>query len=253
MYKWEAGKFQKLQSLSIIAADAHFFTINTRKFISFSSPIYGNSKLFVYEWKNEEFSNKIQDIQITYVTRCHAFSILNFTYIACGRSVGANAVTVLKWSGTKFEPFQDLRSSFVHSRPHSFTANGTVYLTIPNRRNSRNNHDINSLIYRWDRAKFIHHQSISTHGTMGWDSFTTATGEVFLVMDNWYTGTGAHYNVMSAVYKMVNNKFKLHQQVPASAASYVHAFTHKGKQYLAFVNYYDGKTHTLDSPLFVWN
>ena len=59
VYKWEAGKFQKLQSPSIIAADAHFFTINTRKFISFSSPIYGN-------WASENNRFAINLLQVKF-------------------------------------------------------------------------------------------------------------------------------------------------------------------------------------------
>ena len=57
----------------------------------------------------------------------------------------------------------------------------------------------------------------------------------------------------SAVYKMANNKFNLYQTLPSSGAGYVHAFTHKGKQYLAVVNTFDGISYTVDSQVHIWN
>ena len=61
------------------------------------------------------------------------------------------------------------------------------------------------------------------------------------------------YKVKSAVYKMADNKFNLYQQLPTTGAEYVHAFTHKGKQYLAVVKNYGGKSHKVDSPVYIWN
>ena len=51
---------------------------------------------------------------------------------------------------------------------------------------------------------------------------------------------------------MADNKFNLYQQLPTTGAEYVHAFTHKGKQYLAVVNNYDGKSHKVDSPVYTF-
>ena len=114
----------------------------------------------------------IQDIQMRFPYRCNTFIIHNITYIACGNGLSADTVTVLKWSGKQFEAFQDLPSSIVYG---IIRANGIVYLAIANFRESFKNNgdfDINSFIYRWNNTKFVHHQSIPTHGAMGWDSFT---------------------------------------------------------------------------------
>ena len=250
VYRWQAGKFKVFQRLKINGLRAtHYFTISTRKCVSFS----GIGQVSIYEWKNKIFSNKIQDIHITYPYRCNTFNIHNITYIACGRGVGAHAVTVLKWSGKQFEPFQGLPSSYVKGSPHSFRAKGTVYLVIANFQSSRNNPATDSFIYRWNGTKFVHHQSIPTHGAMGWDSFSTAAGEVFLVVANYNTRSGARLNVKSVAYKMADNKFNLYQQLQTTGAENVHAFTHKGKQYLAVVNYYDGISYDLDSAMYIWN
>ena len=72
-------------------------------------------------------------------------------------------------------------------------------------------------------------------------------------MANRYTMSGARYNVKSAVYKMAENKFKLYQQLPTTGAEYIHAFTHKGKQYLAVVNKFDVFTSTSDVQVFIWS
>ena len=210
----------------------------------------------MYEWKNEKFDNKLTDIKTAKPYRCNDFTIHNTTYNACGRGISANAVKVLKWSGKQFEPFQDLPSSFVYGRPHSFRANGTLYLAVPIEKKPGFHTDTfntDSFIYRWDGIKFVHHQSISTHGTNSWDSFTTAAGEVFLVVDNRWTQLSAKFK--SAVYKMVDNKFKLYQQLSTTGAVDVHAFTHKGMQYLAVVNHRYGDDGKIirESPVYTWN
>ena len=102
---------------------------------------------------------------------------------------------------------------------------------------------INSYIYRWDSTMFVHHQDIATLGDLDLDSFMTADGHVFL--------GAAKAFVQSAVYKMANNKFNLYQKLSTTGTAYVHAFTHKGKQYLAAVNYFDGKSYNLDSAVYI--
>ena len=251
VYRWEAGKFKEFQRIPTTGAmDTHYFTINTRKYMSFTN---GSYKVAIYEWINKKFCHKIQDIQIKRPCRCTTFTIQNITYMVCGTGATVNTVTVLKWSGEQFESFQVLPSSFVNGRPHIIHANGTVYLALANFRGVGNNPDIHSFIYRWNGIKFVHHQSISTHGAMGSDSFSTAAGEVILVVVNSYTMSGTSFKVKSDVYKMVNDTFYLHQQLSTTGAEYVHAFTHKGKQYLVVVNKLDLTNFLLDSPVYIWN
>ena len=254
VHRWEAGEFKKFQLIPTNrVTDTHYFAINTRKFVSFSNNQYGRMKVSIYEWKNEKLSDKIQDIQITYAFRCNTFTIHNITYITCGKGwARRNAVTVLKWSGKQFEPFQDLPSSNVEGRPHIFHANGTVYLAIANFQSPVGyNPDTDSFIYRWNGIKFVHHQSIPTHGAMGWDSFSTAAGEVFLVVANRYT-QGYREKAKSAVYKMANNKFNLYQKLPTTWPKYLHAFTHKGKQYLAVTTQVN-IIKRAESSVYIWN
>ena len=255
MYRWEAGKFKEFQRIPTKGVtDTHYFTIDTRKLISFSNSMYGVHEVSIYEWKNGKFSKKIQDIQIRNPCRCNTFAIHSITYISCGRDYTAQTVPILKWSGKEFEPVQDLPSSTLFGRPHFVHVNDSVYLAIANLRKPGNNdyYDINSSIYRWNSTKFVHHQSILTHNAMGWDSFTTAR-EVFLVVANLYTNSRARFNVKSAVYKMADNRFNLYQKLRTTGAAYVHAFTHKGKQYLAVVNRYNDYTCTQDSYVYIWN
>ena len=254
VYRWEAGKFKEFQRIPTNrVTDTHYFTINTRKFLSFSNNKYGISKVSIYEWKNEKFIDKIQDIPINFPYRCNTFTIHNITYMACGKGwASADAVTVLKWSGKQFELLQHLPSLYVQGPPHIIHANGTVYLAIANFRNRGYRPDIDSFIYRWNGIKFVHHQSISTHGAKGCDSFSTAGGEVFLVVANRFTRGRSGYRVKSAVYKMANNKFNLYQKLPTAWAEYLHAFSHKNKQYLA-VNTLDYGISKLGSPVYIWN
>ena len=254
VYRLEAGEFKEFQLIPTNrVTDTHYFTVNTRKFLSFSNNKYGSTKVSIYKWKNEKFSYKIQDIQITTPYRCNTFTTHNITYMACGKGwASADAVTVLKWSGKIFKPFQDLPSLYVQGRPHIIRANGTVYLAVANFQNPMNKPDIDSFIYRWNGIKFVHHQSIPTHGAKGWDSFSTAAGEVFLVLANRYSLSITGNKVKTAVYKMADNKFNFYQKLPNGWTECVHAFTHKGKQYLA-VSTYKSVIEKSESFVYIWN
>ena len=250
MYKLEAGKLKEIRSITANTPnDIHYFTINTRKFMAVSDPF--SHQVSIYEWNCYRLGNKTQEIAIKYPSKCNTFYINNSTYIACGSSVRINT-TILKWSGSQFELFQDLPTRYVLGRPHSFNANGVLYLAIPNSRIRSKLGGIESYIYHWDGTKFVHHQSIPTHGARDWSSFTTSDGQVFLVVANYCAASGAQYNVKSAVYKMANSKFNLYQKLPTIGAAYVHAFTHKGTQYLAAINNFDGKSFLLNSAVYVW-
>ena len=76
---------------------------------------------------------------------------------------------------------------------------------------------------------------------------------MFLVVANTFTEKAARYNVKSAVYKMANNKLLLYQELPTTRVGYVHALTHKGKQYLAVLNMEDEFNYNLDSQVYIWN
>ena len=248
VYKWEAGQFKEFKPIPTSGAiDLHYFADIERKYILVTN--YRTGLISIYEWKSGRFNAMKENISLKWPYRCQSFVINNTTYIACGTGLIADAVSVFKWSD-RFELFQTLSSKFVYGRPHSFNANGTLYLAIGNHKNP---YDTDSLIYRWDGAKFVHHQSIRTHAAMGWDSFTTAEGDVFLIVANVRTVGSDGYHVKSAVYKMTGNKFNLYQQLPTTGAGYVHAFTHKGRQYLAVVNQYNGSSYNLDSQVYIWD
>ena len=251
LYRWETGTFKEIQRITPFNGfqnGMHFFTINTRNFMSFAN--YGSNQVSIYEWKNETFGNKTQNISIKSPTKCSTFTINTITYIACGSSVQSSATTVLKWSGNRFQLHHNLPSMYVEGHLHSFKANSIDYLAIANYcKAERNNFvfDIDSYIYRWNGNVFVLHQSIPTHGALDCDSFMTSDGEVFLIVANSQTNSGAKFNVKSAVYNMANNKFNLYQQLPTAQAVNVHAFRHKGKQYLAVVSHIGGK-----SAVYIW-
>ena len=255
LYRWEAGTFKEIQHIpNNDVVYTHCFTIDTRTFMSVTNS--DSNQVSIYKWKNEKFGNKTQDIAIKEPLRCSTFTISNSTYIACGSLVDFNATTVLKWSGNRFQPFQVPPSSYVEGRLHTFKANGILYLAIPNFEPPMfsGKTDTDSYIYRWDGTKFVHHQSIPTYGAADWDSFTTSDGQVFLVVANFasYKQSGLTFDVKSAVYKMAESKFSLYQKLPSSGAVYVHAFTHKGTQYLAVVNNNYGSGFNFDSALYIW-
>ena len=248
VYRLETGQFKEFQRIRTSRAiGLSYFAVSERKFLIITN--YGTDLIFIYEWKTGRFI-KIQDISLTNPYRCGTFNINNTPHFACGRGLSTNAVSVFRWSGSQFELFQQLSSKSVYSRPNSFNDNGTLYLAIGN---FGTPYDTDSYIYRWDGAQFVHHQSIPTHGASDWDSFTTGEGDVFLIVANKKTGGSDGYHVTSAVYKKTGNMFNLHQQLKTTGASRVHAFTHKGKQYLAVMNQYNGSIYNLDSQVYIWD
>ena len=65
LYRWETGTFKEIQRITPFNGfqnSMHFFTINTRNFMSFAN--YGSNQVSIYEWKNETFGNKTQNISI---------------------------------------------------------------------------------------------------------------------------------------------------------------------------------------------
>ena len=69
------------------AIDIHHFAFNMRKFLLTTN--YGTHLISIYEWKNERFDAKIQDISINFSYKCDTFLISNTIYIACGRGQSA--------------------------------------------------------------------------------------------------------------------------------------------------------------------
>ena len=131
LYRLEAGAFKEIQHIPIYnVQDIHYFTINMRIFMTVSETF--SNQVSIFEWKNEKFDNKTQNIAINHPFKCSIFTINNITYIACGSLVDFNATTVLICSGNKFQLFQNLPSTYVLGCPHSFETNGIPYLAIPN-------------------------------------------------------------------------------------------------------------------------
>ena len=190
LYKWETGKLAEIRCLTDnIPNDILYFSINMRKFMSFSDP--DSQQVLIYEWNKFGFGKMVQKIAKKSPSGCSTFTINNATYIACGSSVRTNAI-ILKWSRSQFQPFQDLPSKYVTGRPHSFGDDGTLslYLAFANSRTfSKLGNE--SHIYRWNGSKFVHHQSIPTHSAMDWSYFTISDGQVFLVVANYYAASGA--------------------------------------------------------------
>ena len=244
LYRLESGIFKNIQRIPArLHGGIHSFTNDTRKFIIADEKI--SKQVSIYEWKNGKFGNKTLDIAIKSPSWCNTFTVNNTTYMACGSSVPSNATTVLKWSGNRFQAFQVLPSMFVRARPHSFKANGVLYLAIQNFRLPLVSlAGTYSSIYRWNSTKFVHYQDIATLRGWGCDSFTTANNEVFLAL--------AETDAESAVYKMADSKFNLYQKLPTTGAVHVHAFTHKGKQYMAAVNHVYCNNYNLDSAVYIW-
>ena len=234
LYRFEAETFKEIQHIPIYnVQDIHYFIINTRIFMA-NSMTFSN-QVSIYELKN----NKTQNI----ASAAHLPLTTSRTLHVAAWLISMQAQF---WYG--------LETNFNYSRifprpvsldcPHSFEANGILYLAIPNYKPPHTGQTaINSYIYRWDGTKFVHHQDIPTDGAMDWDSFTTTDGQKFLVVAKAFE--------QSALYKMSDSKFNLYQKLPTTGAVYVHASKYKGKQYLATVNHFDGKSFNFDSAVYI--
>jgi hypothetical protein len=138
----------------------------------------------------------------------------------------------------------------------SFSMHGMTYLAMANLLNETG-YNIQSAIYRFDpaAAQFTLWQSFDTSGATELLHFRAPLASAnrsvdFIFVTNSFNGTSRAIQSDLYRYDDATARFVLHQQLPTVGARQARAFTWANDTYLAVANFFDGKTHNIDSSVF---
>uniref|UniRef100_A0A670ZWR0 Thrombospondin type laminin G domain and EAR repeats n=1 Tax=Pseudonaja textilis TaxID=8673 RepID=A0A670ZWR0_PSETE len=148
---------------------------------------------------------------------------------------------IYKWNYRK-EKFTVFQRIATHSARdwEAFVIDGETFLAVANHRKG-DNHNINSVIYRWNskRGIFEANQTIPTSGAYDWEFFTIGPYS-FLVVANTFNGTST--KIYSNIYIWLNGGFQLFQSILTFGAADWEVFYIQNRVFLAVAN-----SHSYDS------
>lgn len=247
-FRWEESRFQIYQVLkSIAASDACFYHSANLKFLFF--PDHIKSKLLVFEWKNNNFT-EIQSVQTPSRTQtCTSFFINNELYVATGGWAPSNATTIYKWSGTQFLEFQILDTSYV-SRLSHIVVGHHVFLAAASMISADSSFAAHSNVYRLNGSRFTLFDAVTTQASRS-ARFFVVLGNIFLAVANQGRRIGGG-KASSSIYKVTQDRLVPHQEIRTSAASDIWPFVYNGQQFLFVANTHDGDAFTTNSTVYRW-
>ncbi|XP_064165813.1 thrombospondin-type laminin G domain and EAR repeat-containing protein [Anguilla rostrata] len=154
-----------------------------------------------------------------------------------GKRAGDRELSVIyKWSPRKLR-FLQYQSLETHSARdwEAFHIQGEHFLAVANHRQGDNNHNINSVIYKWNPGAkaFEVNQTIRTSGAYDWEFFTAGPYH-FLAVAN--TFDGASTQIESAVYVWLGGTFQLFQAITTFGATDWEMFQIGSRIFLAVAN-----------------
>ncbi|XP_072770487.1 thrombospondin-type laminin G domain and EAR repeat-containing protein [Nerophis lumbriciformis] len=192
----------------------------------------------IYRWTNGSFG-LYQNISTQEARAWKHFSIngQSFLVVANSREVEPELSVIYRWNGRRrrFVRHQTLETHAAvdweafHMHNHSF-------LVVANHRRARDsNHNINSVIYRWNpKSKLFEvNQTLSTSGAYDWEFFTIGPYH-FLVVANTFNGQTTA--ILSTIYVWLDGCFQSFQNIPTLGATDWETFEIDGRFFLAVAN-----------------
>ncbi|KAM6946166.1 thrombospondin-type laminin G domain and EAR repeat-containing protein [Aplochiton taeniatus] len=176
----------------------------------------------IYRWTDGMF-RLYQNISTKEARAWKHFTIDNkvFLAVANSREEEAQELSVIyKWS-TKRRRFLRYQTVETHSALdwEFFTIHNDSFLVVANhRRASDSNHNIDSVVYRWDQGtkSFQVNQTLLTSGAYDWEFFTVGPYH-FLVVANTFDGRSTA--IQSTVYIWLAGGFQPFQQIQTVGAT----------------------------------
>ncbi|XP_063162195.1 thrombospondin-type laminin G domain and EAR repeat-containing protein [Candoia aspera] len=198
----------------------------------------------IYKWIGEKFvpyqnlpTYQAQSWKFFMVGKKLFLVVANLDQNARGREVSV----IYKWNYRK-EKFTVFQRIATHSARdwEAFVIDGETFLAVANHRKG-DNHNINSVIYRWNSRKglFEANQTIPTSGAYDWEFFSIGPYS-FLVVANTFNGTST--KIYSHIYIWLNGGFQLFQSILTFGAADWEVFYIRDRVFLAVAN-----SHSYDS------
>ncbi|KAG7466965.1 hypothetical protein MATL_G00148250 [Megalops atlanticus] len=216
----------------------------------------------IYKWTDGKFE-PYQNISTFEALALKYFTVGNKIFLAVANSRGAREgarelSVIYKWSERKLK-FLRYQTLETHSARdwEAFHIQGEAFLAVANHRQGDSNHNIDSVIYKWNPGTrvFEVNQTIQTSGAYDWEFFT-AGPYYFLVVAN--TFNGASTQIESNIYIWLGGMFQPFQAIVTFGATDWEMFQIGNRIFLAVANsqklYRKGPSiYTLNSTIYELN
>ncbi|XP_036395888.1 thrombospondin-type laminin G domain and EAR repeat-containing protein [Megalops cyprinoides] len=216
----------------------------------------------IYKWTDGKFE-PYQNISTFEALALKYFTVGNKMFLAVANSRGAREgaqelSVIYKWSDRKLK-FLRYQTLETHSARdwEAFHIQGEAFLAVANHRQGDSNHNIDSVIYKWNPGTrvFEVNQTIQTSGAYDWEFFT-AGPYYFLVVAN--TFNGASTQIESIIYIWLGGMFQPFQAIVTFGATDWEMFQIGNRIFLAVANsqklYRKGPSiYTLNSTIYELN
>ncbi|XP_034429240.1 thrombospondin-type laminin G domain and EAR repeat-containing protein-like isoform X2 [Hippoglossus hippoglossus] len=192
----------------------------------------------LYKWRNGSFQ-LYQNMSTQEARAWKHFTVDDkiFLVVANSREVEPELSIIYRWNHRRrrFLRYQTLETHGALDW-EAFKIHNHSYLVVANHRRARDsNHNIQSVIYRWnpDTKLFEVNQTLSTSGAYDWEFFTVGPYH-FLVVANTFDGQST--TISSTVYVWLDGRFQTFQNIPTVGATDWETFQIEGRFFLAVAN-----------------
>ncbi|KAI2663291.1 Thrombospondin-type laminin G domain and EAR repeat-containing protein [Labeo rohita] len=194
----------------------------------------------IYRWNHGHFQ-LYQNISTFKAQAWKQFTIGRKMFLAVSNSVGpANGArelsVIYRWSNKrlKFVRYQTLETHSARDW-EAFHINNEAFLAVANHRTENGNHNIDSVVYKWNPGTktFEVNQTISTSGAYDWEFFTVGPYH-FLAVANAFDGTSTQTD--SSIYIWLGGAFQLFQTIRTFGATDWEMFQIGNRVFLAVAN-----------------
>ncbi|XP_071382446.1 thrombospondin-type laminin G domain and EAR repeat-containing protein-like [Centroberyx affinis] len=192
----------------------------------------------VYKWRDGKFQ-LYQNISTQEARAWKHFTIDDkvFLVVANSRESDPELSVIYRWSfrRRRFFRYQTLQTHAALDW-EAFRIHNDSFLAVANHRRARDsNHNIHSVIYRWNphTKVFEVNQTLVTSGAYDWEFFSVGPYH-FLVVANTFDGLTTA--VSSTVYVWLDARFQAFQHIPTVGATDWEMFQIDGRYFLAVAN-----------------
>ncbi|XP_043987585.1 thrombospondin-type laminin G domain and EAR repeat-containing protein-like [Gambusia affinis] len=192
----------------------------------------------IYKWINGSFQ-LFQNISTQEAQAWKYFTIDNkvFLVVADMQKAEPELSTIYRWNRRqkRFLRYQTLETHSARDW-EAFQIHNNSFLVVANHMRAKDsNHNIHSVIYRWnpDTKLFEVNQTLSTSGAYDWEFFTIGPYH-FLVVAN--TFNGQNTTISSTIYVWLDGCFRSFQNITTVGATDWETFQIDGRFFLAVAN-----------------
>uniref|UniRef100_A0AAY4B9Z8 Thrombospondin-like N-terminal domain-containing protein n=1 Tax=Denticeps clupeoides TaxID=299321 RepID=A0AAY4B9Z8_9TELE len=208
----------------------------------------------IYKWTEGKFV-LYQNISTYEAQAWKFFTIGRRVFLVVANSGGRSEdepeySVIYKWSPSKLKFFRYQRLETHSARDwEAFHIRGEDFLAVANHRRADNNHNIDSVIYKWNPGTraFEVNQTLQTSGAYDWEFFSVGP-YYFLVVANTFDGVTTHIN--STIYIWLAGMFQPFQFITTFGATDWEMFQIGNRVFLAVAN---GELHKKGPSLYTIN